>query len=159
MSAPNITVSRHEYARKFGLYYQWRHADMLCPTGWALPSMQDWKDLVDNLGGTTNATPSMRANNKYYWDEHYGATQWGKSDPPVSKRSGFGVYPLGAVNSGERQYWYSIGTRIWASDNVRPSMSIGDYKAFEMNNRYPGIDLTYGASYEFDFLPVRCIKK
>jgi hypothetical protein len=73
MSVPNITVSRLEYARKFGLYYQWHHANIVCPAGWSLPSMQDWGDLVDNLGGTTDATPGMKANNKYYWDEYQGA--------------------------------------------------------------------------------------
>jgi uncharacterized protein (TIGR02145 family) len=150
MSAPNITVSRLEYARRFGLYYQPYHANMVCPTGWTLPSMQDWEELVDNLGGVADATPLMRANNKYYWDESYGATQWGSYDPPVSGRSGFDIYPLGAANTGERTYTYSTGIKIWSSDGN---------KAFRMHNGYPGIDLITGSSWAFDFLPVRCIKK
>jgi uncharacterized protein (TIGR02145 family) len=157
MSAPNITVSRLEYARKFGLYYQWEHANMLCPTGWTLPSMQDWVDLVDNLGGDAAATPLMRANNKWYWD-YYGATQWGSYDPSVSERSGFDIYPLGAVNSGEMQYAYSTEAKIWSSDLNNPP-SGQDYKAFRMHSGYPGIDVTYGSSWERDYLPVRCIKK
>jgi uncharacterized protein (TIGR02145 family) len=118
--------------------------------------MQDWEELVDNLGGVNDATPLMRANNKWYWDDAYGgsATQWGSYDPPVSERSGFDLYPLGMATASGTPTLYSVASMFWTPDQDYP----GSYRCFAMSAGYPGVNLS-ASGYEYNSLSVRCIKK
>ncbi len=36
---------------KYGKLYDWQAARKICPTGWKLPSEDDWNELVNKLGG------------------------------------------------------------------------------------------------------------
>jgi len=38
--------------RKYGRLYAWGPAKTVCPAGWRLPSQQEWKDLIDETGGS-----------------------------------------------------------------------------------------------------------
>jgi uncharacterized protein (TIGR02145 family) len=37
---------------KYGRLYEWETATDICPTGWKLPSIADWKQLAKTAGGT-----------------------------------------------------------------------------------------------------------
>lgn len=44
----------------YGRLYIWGIAMKACPTGWHLPSINEWQDLYNNLGGQSNAGAKMK---------------------------------------------------------------------------------------------------
>jgi uncharacterized protein (TIGR02145 family) len=56
---------------EYGRLYTWEMAQNACPTGWRLPSIDDWNELIENAGGediagkTLGASGSLRFNAKY----------------------------------------------------------------------------------------------
>jgi uncharacterized protein (TIGR02145 family) len=43
------------YGEKFGRLYTWNAAIRLCPEGWHLPTMDEWEEMVNYLGGEQQA--------------------------------------------------------------------------------------------------------
>ncbi|MFN8259132.1 MAG: FISUMP domain-containing protein [Bacteroidales bacterium] len=39
-----------ENEKKYGLLYTWNAAQKACPTGWHLPTMEEWKELFEQVG-------------------------------------------------------------------------------------------------------------
>jgi uncharacterized protein (TIGR02145 family) len=48
-----------EYCRKYGRLYTWDAARQACPAGWHLPSQDEWKILIDYLGGEDVAAKKL----------------------------------------------------------------------------------------------------
>jgi uncharacterized protein (TIGR02145 family) len=48
--------------REFGRFYDWNTAINACPSGWRLPTSQDWKDLVNVAGGNNVAGKRLKSN-------------------------------------------------------------------------------------------------
>jgi uncharacterized protein (TIGR02145 family) len=80
---------------KYGRLYDWNTAKAACPSGWHLPSRQEWKDLVSMAGGDV-AGKTLKA--KFGWD--YGGN--GKDN------YGFSALPGGyySINNGQ---FFSVG--------------------------------------------------
>ena len=156
-TTPNVSNTRAEYAKKFGLFYRQYHATLVCPTGWRLPTTQEILDLVDILGGDPGAEPYMRANNKYYLEPgSIYPMQWGEVDPAVAKRSGFDLYPSGMANSTGALAGYSYEVRFWTSTVMTPGYS-GYSSTFRLDFSYPGFTLNNG-NIHLDYLHIRCMR-
>jgi uncharacterized protein (TIGR02145 family) len=59
-----------EYCKKYGRLYTWDAARTACPAGWHLPDQNEWKTLIDFLGGEDLAAaklaePALGFNLKY----------------------------------------------------------------------------------------------
>jgi len=48
-----------ENSNTYGKLYKYKEAIKACPSGWHLPSRQEWKELVDFYGGSENAYTSL----------------------------------------------------------------------------------------------------
>jgi len=58
-----------ENCKKYGTLYFWKEAkDKICPSGWHLPSNQEWKTLADFAGGPDIAGKKLKS--KSGWVEH-----------------------------------------------------------------------------------------
>lgn len=44
---------------RYGRLYTYEAATKVCPSGWRLPTMQDWNDLIKTMGGEDKAAPMM----------------------------------------------------------------------------------------------------
>lgn len=44
---------------KYGYLYDWEAANNVCPPGWRLPSVDDWRTLIDYVG--SNYTNKLKA--------------------------------------------------------------------------------------------------
>jgi uncharacterized protein (TIGR02145 family) len=64
----------------YGYLYDWNAATTVCPQGWRLPSMNEWRDLVQNSGGSTAGT---RLKSAIEWD---GTNDYGFSALPGGDR-------------------------------------------------------------------------
>jgi uncharacterized protein (TIGR02145 family) len=108
----------------YGTLYNWFTTvdpNGLCPTGWHVPTNNEWTDLTDFIGGTSsphgNELKSCRqvssplggdCNTSEHprWNEHgtlYGTDDYGFSGLPGGFRSYFGYF----VTIGNYGYWWS----------------------------------------------------
>lgn len=55
------------YAGTYGRLYQWATARTACPSGWHLPSNQDWETLFAFLGGNGAAGGKMKSTGTSLW--------------------------------------------------------------------------------------------
>lgn len=46
---------------KYGRLYTWEAAQKACPAGWHLPTLQEWMELVDFLGGEDKAGKFLKS--------------------------------------------------------------------------------------------------
>ena len=52
---------QRENCDEIGLHYTWRAAKEACPDGWHLPSNEEWKKLIDTVGGEAVAGKILRS--------------------------------------------------------------------------------------------------
>jgi uncharacterized protein (TIGR02145 family) len=88
----NDSVSKSD----FGVLYNWYSVNggKLCPSGWHIPSDEEWNTLTSLLGGVTLAGGKMKETGTTFWTTpNTGATNESAfSGLPGGSRSSFGVY-------------------------------------------------------------------
>jgi uncharacterized protein (TIGR02145 family) len=93
-----------------GRLYTWYTATdsrKICPTGWHLPSKDEWNELLVHLGGDKLTSRDIRWSFNYYWDSmlNAGATE-----------GSFGVQLVGFREAnGQFQYGSTYGTYWWSA--------------------------------------------
>jgi len=97
---------------KYGYLYNWKSAKTICPTGWHLPSKEDFGTLVVNYSGSDNINKILLPGGS----------------------SGFSAKYSGCSNCYSSETFYGIGdyTYFWSSstDGNEPwHMSIGNVSA------------------------------
>jgi uncharacterized protein (TIGR02145 family) len=107
-----------DYAYKYGLLYTWSAAmngstgsttnivQGVCPTGWHLPNLSEWLELINFLGGINIAGGKMKEADITYWkNPNTGATnESGFSGLPGGMRNYDGSFE---VLDGSHGYWWS----------------------------------------------------
>lgn len=88
----NDTVS---YCAKYGRLYTWAAAISACPSGWRLPSLEEWDALIAAVGGESAAGKVLKSTSG--WNEYNGKKGDGTdaflfSGLPVGDRDNYGVY-------------------------------------------------------------------
>jgi uncharacterized protein (TIGR02145 family) len=112
----------------------------LCPTGWKVPSYNDWVSLTNYLGGYQVAGGKLKETGFDHW----------KHNGPATNESGFTALPGGWWN-GE---FYEMGDHgyFWTSTNTSEGpwfwMLYGDY-----------VDLSMSRGAPEDGFSIRCMKK
>ena len=93
----------------YGALYNWYAVgtNQLCPTGWSIPSSDNWGALVDSEGGKAVAGGRMK---------EVGTTLWQAPNAGATNESGFSGRPAGSrdlvgafVYKGQYAFW-------WCSD-------------------------------------------
>ena len=116
------------YEGKYGIVYNYQavlylaeHADELLPSGWRLPTLDDWRQLGNTIGWDPTQSGQMVTGDKanafrntewYLWN--YTTQQY---DIPGTNLYGLNILPAGTFSNGE---FYNIGTtgKSWASDSL-----------------------------------------
>ncbi len=85
---------------EYGLLYNWYsvETDKLCPSGWHVPLMEDWDELVEYLGGEDFAGGKLKTT---------GFTYWESPNECAVNSTGFSALPGGYCN--ENMYFLSMG--------------------------------------------------
>ena len=76
----------------YGRLYTWEIAKTACPTGWHLPSYNEWNNLIGYLGGYAIAGGKLKSR-----------TGWTRSNISTSNDSGFSGLPGGYIDGS---CWY-----------------------------------------------------
>jgi uncharacterized protein (TIGR02145 family) len=98
-----------ENCAKYGRLYNWQTAKTVCPTGWHLPSDEEWQTLVDFAGGKYITGKKLKATSG--WNSYNGTSSKGTDDYGFSALPG-GGYGLSDgsfsyVGYGDYGYWWS----------------------------------------------------
>ena len=126
---------------KYGRLYNWQTARSACPSGWHLPTDEEWRNLINYLGGMTEAGKRLKS-----------AIGWGNTDNnsmsvnfdalPSGFRDALGIYRSEGANAG-----------FWSSTSYNNENAI-------YINLYKDQDLVRMLSYlKTAGMSVRCIKR
>ena len=111
-----------------------------CPTGWHLPSIDEWITLRTYLGNSQTASRRL---------QEAGTAHWTNTDPLVTNKSGFTGLP-GGTRHPAGSFMYIGGKGSWWSTSVIP---VSNAIAFYIPFASEGIDY-YSKSNGFS---VRCL--
>lgn len=91
----------------YGRLYNWETARIACPTGWHIPSDDEWLTLVDNMGGSADA--GIRLKSSTGWKADGVNSGDGTNDCSYSALPGgvFHVTDYDFINV--RTYWWADG--------------------------------------------------
>jgi uncharacterized protein (TIGR02145 family) len=146
---------------KYGRLYDWETAKTVCPNGWHLPSLSEWKDLVTTAGGTEVAGKKLKAASG--WRDRSGNTgdcidystgHTGKCDG--TDEYGFAALPGGACSSDGSSTPDAAGIiGIWWT-----ATHFLDYGAYNVNMYYGNDGVEAGGYNDNERLgySVRCVK-
>jgi len=103
--------------QKYGRLYDWSTAKEACPSGWHLPSKDEWEVLTNALGGEEVAGKKLKAESG--WDNYYGTSGNGTDDCGFSALPGGCGYSNGNFGGvGNRSHWWSASESESNSDNA-----------------------------------------
>lgn len=97
------------YKLKFGALYNWYAVDTkkLCPVGWHVPTDDEFKTLVNFLGGRSVAGSKMKET---------GITHWSRPNKDATNSSGFSALPSHYSPSNVPFVgWGGSGAQFWSS--------------------------------------------
>jgi len=102
---------------KYGRLYTWNDAKTVCPTGWHLPSDEEWTQLTDFVGGESTAGTKLKSSTGWRIDTetiHGTPTKPIYGTPVGTNEYGFSALPGGYGNSdgsfegaGNGSVWWS----------------------------------------------------
>jgi uncharacterized protein (TIGR02145 family) len=100
----------NENIETYGYLYDWQTALNVCPSGWHLPSDDEWTELTDYLGGTHVAGGELKAIGTI----EDGTGLWHSPNSSATNETGFTALPGGFCGSngdlgniGDGGYWWS----------------------------------------------------
>jgi len=130
----------------YGRLYNWYavNTGKLCPTGWHVPTEDEWTTLENELGGAAVAGDEMKSSpsDTPAWD---GTNSSGFSALPGGRRRG--DTPGDFLNEGSAGYWWT--STVDALDNTK---SVGLLLSSS------SVQIVSGAGYKPAGYSVRCMR-
>ncbi len=156
--AHDSTTNNPSNLTKYGYLYNWYAAagiittngsptKNICPSGWHVPTIDEWNTLIDYIGGTNGAGSKMKST----------SSLWTSQSPVPDNSTGFTVLPGGHrfTNSA----FSGIGTNayFWSS-TAHPDVRYALTKSFIYNSgNVVNTDYGYGGN-KFVGSSIRCIR-
>jgi uncharacterized protein (TIGR02145 family) len=115
----------------YGRLYNWQTAMNVCPTGWHLPSDDEWQTLVDFAGGDEVAGKILKASGGW------GSNSNGKDIFGFSALPSGAGYPKddGFYDVGNYGYWWSEDGNSSINGRCRIFMGTGRHRTIVGRNR------------------------
>jgi len=133
------------YVPKYGYLYDWETAHKVCPEGWHLPSDEEWKELINHLGGGIGAGGKMK--------EGTPGLYWSRPNTGATNESGFTALPAGFDTGVGELSFTGKYLRLWSSTTAYSGFR-GYYYSIQWNDA----NVYRGDSKLSSCKSVRCIK-
>ena len=131
------------FSKLYGRLYDNEVAHGVCPSGWHLPSLSEWNEMIDFLGGDSVAGGKLKAADTAFWvPPNLGATN----------ESGFTALPGGYIIFDN---FFNLGEEaiFWTSTGAGKEMGL----AFKLSSYSPEITAKK-LYYQDEGASIRCIK-
>jgi len=128
---------------KYGRLYDWKQSMRVCPSGWHLPSYDEWDVLMAAVGGNGRAGQKLRA--KSGWIEGF----------PGMDDYGFSALPGGSRLWKDRRF-YEVGERgfWWSATEVE---DLSSSHAYDWNMSYYYSSVDNFPALKSNLFSVRCV--
>jgi len=153
-SAWSFYNNNSNYETPYGKLYNWHSVIScdVCPTGWRVPSIEDFNELVNYLDPNSNKTEMINdAGSKM---KTLGTLYWAGDNTNATNESGFSAIPGGSrTMDGTFSLTFDHYARYWTINE--DGSSIGAYGAFIS---YSSSSLQVMGFHKTEGLSIRCIK-
>ena len=112
----------------------------ICPTGWHLPSYNEWNALFTAAGGQSTAATALKSQTG--WNNNGNGTD----------AFGFSALPAGNRHDNGDYYGGGYNTYFWSSTEY------GSNDAYDMYLNYNNGNAGLGLNYKYNGFSVRCLK-
>ena len=116
----------------------------ICPSGWHIPSDDDWDILMNHVGGYETAGTKLKATSG--WNENGNGTD----------EFGFSALPGGGGNSGGNFGYVGDGGNWWSASEDEGER--GSYYAYRQVMYYYRSIVDWDSNRKSDLLSVRCLQ-
>jgi len=106
--------------KRFGRLYSWATAKYVCPSGWLLPSREDWRELENFVGGEKIISKKLKATNGGWNNTDEGYNGNGTDDYGFSALPGGNSFGDNFRDVGYGGYWWSSTESANTSGNAYP---------------------------------------
>ena len=134
---------RMSYCIKYGRLYTWDAAMKACPTGYHLPTLEEWNILLDSVGGVEHAGTKLKISTG--WENGYINYEKGKDC------CGFSALPAGRKNKDGSYIEKFKRTYFWSASEITSFM------AYNISMKTSSAAHLYESS-KISALSVRCLK-
>ena len=126
----------------YGRLYNWETAKTVCPSGWHLPTREDWDVMTAYIGGSSTEGSKLKARSG--WNNNGNGTD----------QYGFSALPGGLGKSDGS--FYTVGyDGYWWSASELESLS---YLAYGRSMSYDGDNVYWNGINESYLFSVRCLQ-
>jgi uncharacterized protein (TIGR02145 family) len=139
------------FTKSYGALYNWYavNTGKLCPTGWHVPSDNEWTVFVDFHGGMEAANAKIREN---------GTTHWQSITSDATNLSGFTALPGGCRFWDGQFNGFGILMYFWSSTKYYESGGLSLEWMYLSDGSYSSSGSGRGNTGSNDGLSVRCVK-
>lgn len=128
----NSMYSQEEQFLYYGLLYNWyaiENEKNLCPSGWHIPSFEEFTALVTFLGGENEAGDKLKL---------LGTTFWNNENSNVTNDSGFSAIAAGFRDYDGAYGFINLNGIFWSSTTLKDSNLGNNTKneIIDLNNHY-----------------------
>lgn len=127
----------------YGVLYNWPAACSSCPSGWHLPTDDEWTELITYLGGEEVAGSKLK---------EVGTTHWNSPNEGATNESGFTALPGGC------RYSYGIFVLLGTDGGWWINYEYNTDYACLRGMNYNGSNVIKSNNKKNDGFSVRCIK-
>lgn len=145
----------------FGTFYTWDEAVTACPSGWRLPSAEDWKTLATGLGDSEADvhTPFKNIAGKLMTKATFNSEDLWEftSTVSITAESRFTALPAGyAVIDGKTSSFADFANYavFWTSEEINPEQAYYRYLYYSS----PDVNISFASKTSFA-APVRCVRE
>ena len=143
-----INITKGNVPEAYGFLYNWYTVNdtrKIAPSGWHVPSHEEWTAMVSYLGGEEVAGGKVKES---------GTTHWNAPNTGATNESGFNALPAGG--RGEIGLFMEDGHEaVWWSGSSE-SGTIGAWCTFTTN--YSSYLRSNASARKYEGLSIRCIK-
>jgi uncharacterized protein (TIGR02145 family) len=142
--------NRRKNGKIYGRLYTWGAALNACPSGWHIPAGDEWKELIDFLGGNEVAGSKMKAKGTI----ENGDGLWKSPNNGATNESGFSALPGGKRSYNGSYEDIGIISYFWSPTEKDINTALGYFLHFNITNIQP---MTGILAIKNDARSVRCL--